>query len=610
MKLKLGHQGILMVMILLGLEAVFVGLNWHLLIETEMESRREEAYKEISAKSSRLLQKMYECGDGAGKYSFEQTRNWLTVYEKARDEIPQLLNWLKNELKNSPSEIELLNKIEADVKVGLEVLAEIRHAGDDGDRETSQRIGYFAMRRLQPRINSLCRNQIAFQRLQHEKIAKMPAELQKTRDYTKRLLMAGVGLNILGAVFLGLFFVNSITSRLKVVIDNSLRLKNKEELRPPMKGGDEIAQLDKTFHEMAESLRGEEDLLRASEQQVRSMIEQMPVGLVVTRDKGIEFANPMAEKLFGYSRGELIGKELGELFAAGSETGSEAASSISNWLEDRARDHVVELKAFRKGGEEFPVEFSMSDVSLREGQMFSRRLGMVLDVTERYEVQKMRKEFVAMVSHELRTPLNSVSGFLQLLPLGVFGKLSNEATVQVELAEKNIDQLIGLINDLLDLEKMEAGKMDLARATSVLEDVIDQSINDISDAANEREISPYFEGAEGAVNADPERLQQCITKVLSFMIAFSPQGATIDINAEKEKGGIVTISARSKLLTIPQNLLETIFERFQQLDLPGGRGSTGLGLALAKTIVEQHDGAVRIESTEENGTTIWVHLPG
>lgn len=605
-------------------------MNWYLLSETEKESRREESYKEISANSSRLLQMIFDTGDAAGKFSLHQQRSDLNRYEASRAEIPKILNWLKDKLQDSPREIKLLNRIEKDVQLGLQVLEEIKKAGEAGDEEAAQQIGYFAMRRLQPRIDSLCRNQIAFQKIQREKIAKMPAELKKRRDDTRRLLAAGLGVNILGAILLGVFFIRSITSRLKIITENSERLRRKEELRPSMKGGDEIAQLDTTFHQMADSLRGEEELLRASEQQVKSMIEQMPVGLLVTKDADIEFANPMAEQLFKYSRGELIGKSLGDLFAANSETvsnsnsnsdsgsssssssgsgsgsGSGSASSLASWLEEKALDHVIELKAFKSSGEEFPIEFSMSDVSLGRS---SRRLAMVLDVTERFEVQKLRREFVAMVSHELRTPLNSVSGFLQLLPVGVFGTLSPEAIAQAGYAEENINSLIGLITDLLDLEKMEAGKMDLASTASLLEDIIDQAINDITDAANEREISPYFEGCEVEIKGDADRLQQCITKILSFMISFTPTGAAINISAGKESNGSIKITISSRLLTIPEDLLATIFERFQQLDLPGGRGSTGLGLPLAKTIVEQHKGSIQVTSNDNHGTTFSIHLP-
>ncbi|RTL43676.1 MAG: HAMP domain-containing protein [Candidatus Melainabacteria bacterium] len=599
-------------------------MNWYLLSETEKESRREESYKEISANSSRLLQMIFDTGDAAGKFSVNHQGSDLNRYEASRAEIPRILSWLKDRLQNSPREIKLLNRIDKDVQLGLQVLEEIKKAGEAGDEEAAQQIAYFAMRRLQPRIDSLCRNQIAFQKIQREKIAKMPAELKKRRDDTRRLLAAGLGVNILGAILLGVFFIRSITSRLKVITENSERLRRKEELRPSMKGGDEIAQLDTTFHQMADSLRGEEELLRASEQQVKSMIEQMPVGLLVTKDADIEFANPMAEQLFKYSRGEIIGKSLGDLFAANSETvsnsgsssssssnsgsssSSGSASSLASWLEEKALDHVVEMKAFKSSGEEFPIEFSMSDVSLGRA---SRRLAMVLDVTERFEVQKMRREFVAMVSHELRTPLNSVSGFLQLLPVGVFGTLSQEAIAQAGYAEENINNLIGLITDLLDLEKMEAGKMDLASTASLLEDIIDQAINDITDAANEREISPYFEGCEVEIKGDVERLQQCITKILSFMISFTPTGAAINISAGKESNGSIKITISSRLLTIPEDLLTTIFERFQQLDLPGGRGSTGLGLPLAKTIVEQHKGSIQVTSNDNHGTTFSIHLP-
>lgn len=126
---------------------------------------------------------------------------------------------------------------------------------------------------------------------------------------------------------------------------------------------------------------------------------------------------------------------------------------------------VTELLGRKKDGSEIHAEYSVVDVSL--GAM-SRRLAIVIDVTERHEVEKLRKAFVAMVSHDLRTPLTSVAGFLQLLPMGVYGELAAKAVGEVNLAEGQVEQLIMLINDLLDLEKLEAGKLEMSRAQVVL----------------------------------------------------------------------------------------------------------------------------------------------
>jgi PAS domain S-box-containing protein len=595
--LKLGQQAALLVLILLALESLFIGLNAWLLMDAEKESKIQEKNKEIVTQASRLLQTMYDAGDGAGKFGFSQDRSQLRRYTAARDELPRIIAWLKTECAGNELEEAQLERIEKNVDLGLQVLANIAAAGQSGGRESSVQMGFLAMRQLQPHIEELSRDQMEFLRIQRAKIATNPQTQKRHREKVKLLLLAGAALNVVVAVVLGVFFVRSITSRLETVLTNSQRLRGRKDLLPKMKGDDELAHLDATFHEMANSLRGEEELLRKSEEQLTSIIEQMPIGLfMVAKDSRVVFANPTASKLFGYEREEIIGRDLSAMFDKKID------------LED---GKMVELFARKKDGQTVPVEFSIAAVSM---DRMSRRLATVTDVSERFELQRMRREFVAMVSHELRTPLNAVSGFLELLPVGVFGSITEQAASEAVVADRDVHHLISLINDLLDLEKLEAGQMSLSTSTHLLEDIVDESINEIVDFANEKEIMPHFEGSEIAIAVDFDRMRQCLTKLLTFMLTYTPQNNTIAIDAHQTVGAdshnYLLIRMASESLIIPAKQVESIFERFQRIDLPHANGSTGLGLALAKTIVDQHKGQIKIESSQQKGTTVWIRLPG
>ncbi len=168
-----------------------------------------------------------------------------------------------------------------------------------------------------------------------------------------------------------------------------------------------------------------EQLLKESEERVRTIIEKIPVGLIVFTDKGaIEYVNPTLESMFKYSSESLIGRQLASLVAR-SQTVSE--DEFTAQLKEKALDRIFEITCLKNDGERFPVEFSMTDFETQDGP---RRLGILLDVSERQEVQRMRQAFVSMVSHELRTPLTAVSGFLALLEMGAFGELPQEVTEQ------------------------------------------------------------------------------------------------------------------------------------------------------------------------------------
>lgn len=230
--------------------------------------------------------------------------------------------------------------------------------------------------------------------------------------------------------------------------------------------------------------------------------------------------------------------------------------------------------------------------------------------TELGELEKFKRELTAMVTHELRTPLTSIQGVLTLLRVGALGELAPLARDKVQMAEANSQRLIRLINDLLDIEKMEAGKLELAPQPTPLQPVIQQSIEAVREFASQNRIT--FETGETHcwVNADSDRIVQVVINFLSNAIKYSEKNSTITITA-LQRDNSVEVRVIDRGRGIPAEFREKIFEKFQQVDAKDRREKkgTGLGLAICKAIIEQHGGAIGVESTPGEGSTFWFTLP-
>ncbi len=218
---------------------------------------------------------------------------------------------------------------------------------------------------------------------------------------------------------------------------------------------------------------------------------------------------------------------------------------------------------------------------------------------------------MSMVSHDLRTPLTSVAGFLQLLPMGVYGNLAAPAMSEANVAEGQVEQLIMLINDLLDLEKLEAGKLELSKSKVDLEDVVDAALDTVFSLAEARGVKLIFEGCEVDVVADNERLKQAISKMLASVIRLSSKGERLAIVVKPvQNSNAIRIRFSARQLSLPADSLSTIFEPFQRLEIPSWSGTLGLGLTLSRAIAVQHGGVCGVEhGAHGGGTTLWLQIP-
>lgn len=232
------------------------------------------------------------------------------------------------------------------------------------------------------------------------------------------------------------------------------------------------------------------------------------------------------------------------------------------------------------------------------------------DVTKRREVDRMKNEFISVVSHELRTPLTSIRGSLGLLAGGALRKDPEKGDRMLDIALKNTERLVRLINDILDIEKIESGKIALDIRPHDAADLISQASATMQAMADANHVHLETHIVRGTLFADKDRMLQTLTNLLSNAIKFSKPQSTVTLSAQRRGGGLL-IRVRDQGRGIPSNKLQTIFERFQQVDASDSRdkGGTGLGLAICRSIVQQHGGSIWVDSIEGKGSEFFVLLP-
>jgi signal transduction histidine kinase len=250
---------------------------------------------------------------------------------------------------------------------------------------------------------------------------------------------------------------------------------------------------------------------------------------------------------------------------------------------------------------------------LIKGQIDSRGILRALRcAAERKRLERLKDEFVATVSHELRTPLTSISGSLSLLMGAAAENLPDATRRLLAIAHKNSQRLVRLVNDILDIEKMESGQVAFKLGRVEIRSLVEQAIEANRGFAEDYGVRVRLEeeSASGDVRADPDRLAQVVTNLLSNAIKFSPAGREVLVSIER-RPGVVRVSVRDHGSGIPADFKPSIFEKFAQADATNARqkGGTGLGLSIVKQIVERLAGEVGFADAPGGGAIFHVELP-
>ncbi|MDP5188325.1 sensor histidine kinase [Rheinheimera baltica] len=344
--------------------------------------------------------------------------------------------------------------------------------------------------------------------------------------------------------------------------------------------------------------------------------------IATNRDGQISYFSRGAEKLLGYTAEELVGKQTPAILHV-----AEEVEQRSQQLTELMQQPIAGFRAFvavaeqqgsetrqwhyvRKDGDRVPVSLTVTPI-LEASNDISGYLGVAKDISERNRHEKLKNEFISTVSHELRTPLTSLYAALRMINSGKLGELPVKVANLLQLAESNSKRLARLINDLLDIEKLTAGKFQLSLELQPVQPLLMQAINDIAGYATQYKVTVVNDFAADPVLAmlDAARFVQVATNLLSNAIKFSPAGAAVTVRLYADTTTIhVEVIDRGD--GIADDFKQRIFEKFAQSDAASTRrqGGTGLGLAISKELTEKMSGKIGFTSTTGKGTTFWLRF--
>jgi PAS domain S-box-containing protein len=319
--------------------------------------------------------------------------------------------------------------------------------------------------------------------------------------------------------------------------------------------------------------------------------------------------NHAAELLFGYAAAELIGQSARRLVKPKYHPDFER--DWGQLMKTRTPLAGVKVRNPRRDGVDVVCEWTVTPLVNADAQLLAV-IAQGRDITAQLEAERMKKEFTSTLSHELRTPLTSIIGSLQLINAGVLGEVPKDVTELTEVAERNGQRLLDLINDILDIEKIESGKLTLNPEPIRLDELVREAIvlnKGFGDRFKVR-FQPRGELSAEQVTGDHKRLLQIMTNLLSNAAKFSPEGGLVEISTVPASNGL-RVEVHDRGPGIPEAFRARMFGRFNQADSTTSRqkGGTGLGLAICKRLVEMMQGHIGFQDRDGGGTTFWFELP-
>ncbi|MEO8099720.1 MAG: ATP-binding protein [Acidobacteriota bacterium] len=371
------------------------------------------------------------------------------------------------------------------------------------------------------------------------------------------------------------------------------------------------------------------------EERFRELLEAAPDAIMQVDSAGrILLLNRITEEMFGYTREELLGQPV-EMLVPAHRRGAHAQhrDGYAAHPSTRPMGAKLKLEGMRKDGRCFPVEISLSPAGA--GDDF-RTTAIIRDVTERQEAEdhlravreeytreleqrgeqieranRLKSEFLASMSHELRTPLHTIIGFSELLGEQIQGPLNEKQQRFVNHIHKDSLHLLALINDILDLSKIESGRLALRLETFDFSAVAAESLAFVRTPAEEKSLRIETSlGQPIAMTADRLRVKQILVNLLSNAVKFTPEQGGVHLAARVEMGAL-TVSVTDTGVGIPRSEHENIFDKFHQVGATtkGVREGTGLGLAITKQLVEEHGGTITVASEPGRGSCFTFTLP-
>ena len=370
--------------------------------------------------------------------------------------------------------------------------------------------------------------------------------------------------------------------------------------------------LNKRLEQQLVELDEAQRQVEASGRKLALFAERAPIAVLELDAEGrIQRINHAAENLFGWTSNELVEKDAAIKILVHPEYHAEFDAQWAQLIASRTPVAHLKIRNPRRDGLDVICEWNVTPLVNTEGGV----VGVIAqgqDITRQMEAEQLKKEFTSTLSHELRTPLTSIIGSLQLINSGVMGDVDKEVAELTGVAERNGQRLLDLINDILDIEKIESGKLTLLPELVALDELIGESLVLNQGFAERFQVRYEPRGVllPIQVKADRKRLVQVMTNLLSNAAKFSPPGEAVEVSME-DLGALVRVNVQDHGPGIPENFRGRIFGRFAQADSSATRqkGGTGLGLAICKRLIELMEGRIGFADRDGGGTVFYFDLP-
>ena len=427
-----------------------------------------------------------------------------------------------------------------------------------------------------------------------------PKELEQLRLTMGLLLFSGITVSSAITFVLARVVTLDIMKRLEIISENAQAIAASRELAPPVEGTDEIAQLDRVLHQSSQLLN--------EANRKEAVILANAVDIICSLDAKLRFQaiSAAVSKVWNYDPADLLGQSaLSLLKVDTADATRQALQRIAEGPFEGSLENIVKCSDGSQKNSLWTVRWSPADRAY---------YCVIHDVTELRAIEDLKKQFLSMVSHDLRTPLMSIGLSIDLMTSGKRGPITEKVAGMLNKTKTSLSRLIELVNQLLELQKLEAGKMQLDLKCVSASDVCAAARESLESMAANARVQIKGPIGDAALLADEGRLVQVMTNLISNAIKFSPADSIITLSLVAAPGladgDFVRVNVADQGPGIAETQRALLFEKFTQSSARSNISikGTGLGLAITKAIIEAHDGEVGVDSEIGKGSTFWIKI--
>jgi PAS domain S-box-containing protein len=593
--LRIGQKGLLLISLHLICELIFFAVLIKLLFDSNIEQTRQFEAKEVLLRTSQL------------SLAYDRAAHYLTMWAKGRQEYRDRCLESVVKLKKISGQLEQASAFDPTLKASFaehkQMLNRIFQDIDYVGSFIRKNGAVDSIEHMTEEMTQLGQLTRGFADWQEEFIARAehiesesPVKQERLRQTQYVLICAGIFGNLLLTLVLFRFFSTSISRRLSVLEENTVRFGLGKQLHPLVGGDDEIRELDATFHRMAEQIEQSRRRQRALTENTADMIFSVSEKMRLTE------LNDASARALGSTQDSMLGTDATVLVP------EEQVQLLKKEFESARQTNTPTTAEFLfQSVEQGQVETSWTiSWSASENSWFC----VARDIAVQKRLERLRQEFIAMITHDMRSPLTSILSNLQMLRKGAYGQIEDKSATKIDIMISNCRQLLAFINDLLDVDRLESGIFELEPGETSTAIMFDKATSVVDGAAISKQITIDRGKDSFPVYADEERIVQVLVNLISNAIKFSEPKSSIAMTARMVGTNEIEISVIDQGRGIAAEKLATIFERYRQSgagDAKGGHGF-GLGLYICKRLLHAHESDLKVRSVEGKGSTFYFSL--